>query len=365
MHPWWLLFLPAAAYQCLALFAILRYARTSTPRNGFQPAVSVLKPVLGLDPNTLDAFRSQANQHYPEFELLFAVRDLTDPAVPAIRQLAAEFPKIPIQLIEATTGAPNGKVASLIDLSKAARHPVWVINDGDIAVSPHYLSEVVAPLANPEIGVVTCPYRAWAHSSPTRWEALGIASDFMPSTMVAQLLGVRDFGFGSTLAFRAQDLQNAGGFEALSDYLADDFQLAHRIALTGKRAVLSRHTVETSLGEGTWSGIWHHQLRWARTIRRSKGAGYAGLPIIQAGLWSLIALCAGAWQIALLLLALRIASAFAVTTVLRARQSLRICWLSPLWDVYAFVIWIGAWTGNTVRWRNRTLYISPDGKIRK
>ncbi len=125
---------------------------------------------------------------------------------------------------------------------------------------------------------MTCPYRARAHTLAAAWESLGIAVDFMPSALVAPLVGVREFGLGSTLAFRAADLERAGGFAAIAEYLADDYQLAKRITALGKRAVLSTYTVETSLGEATWSGIWQHQLRWARTIRLSKGGGYAGLP---------------------------------------------------------------------------------------
>ncbi len=117
----------------------------------------------------------------------------------------------------------------------------------------------------------------------------------MPSTLVAQLLGVREFGFGSTLAFRADDLAAAGGFAAIADYLADDYQLANQISKLGRRALLSTYTVETSLGESTWAGVWNHQLRWARTIRASKGAGYAGLPITHAGLWAAAALGCGAF----------------------------------------------------------------------
>jgi ceramide glucosyltransferase len=360
----WLLFLPAVAYQLLAIASVLRFLSARPLQSDFRPPVSVLKPVLGLDPNSLRAFRSQAAQNYPDFELLFGVRNLGDPAVSAIEQLQREFPQVPIRLIQTTTHAPNGKVGSLIDLAREARHPVWLVNDGDIAVTPSYIREVVASLAAPGIGLVTCPYRAEAHSAATRWEALGIATDFMPSTMVAQTLGVRDFGLGSTLAFRAVDLAAVGGFEALQNYIADDFQLAHRIARTGKRALLSPYIVETSLGEGTWTGIWRHQLRWARTIRRSKGPGYAGLPITHAGLWALIALLFSAWPVFASLVTLRILVAVLAALGLKSKQTLALAWLAPAWDLFAFVIWIGAWTGSTVHWRNRILRIRPDGTIR-
>jgi ceramide glucosyltransferase len=201
------------------------------------------------------------------------------------------------------------------------------------------------------------------HSPATNWEALGIATDFMPSVFVAQMIGVRDFGLGATLAFRADDWRAAGGFAAIADYLADDYQLAKRIAGSGKRALLSPYVVETSLDEGTWSGVWNHQLRWGRTIRTSKGAGYLGLPITQAGLWLLLAVGAHAWLAALLLFGLRCASAWQSTTALGNREARRFLWLAPLWDLYAFGVWAASYIGNQVQWRHRTLHIGPGGRL--
>ena len=366
MRAFWLLFLPAVAYQTLALVAALLHwsKRNRDARPQSYPGVSVLKPIHGLDPNTAAAFLSQVQQDYPEFEVLFGVHNETDAAVPEIRRLQTAFPASSIRLIVCRTKAPNGKVGTLVDLGREARYPIWVVNDSDIKVTRAYLSSVVAPLSDESIGVVTCPYRADAHSLATRWEALGIATDFMPSTLVAQQLGVREFGFGSTLAFRAADLNSVGGFAALSDYLADDYQLARRISGLGKRALLSHYTVETSLGEGTWAGVWNHQLRWARTIRVSKGEGYLGLPITHAGIWVVLAAICGAWWPALLLACVRILSGTTTAwLVLRSRQALALVWLAPAWDLYAFAIWLASYGGSQVRWRDKVLRIDPQGRI--
>lgn len=365
MRLWWTVFFPALAYQVLAVIAGLRHHFQRRPdSSSFQPPVSVLKPVRGLDPNTYAAFLSQASQNYPEFEILFGVNDDSDPAIAEIQRLQSAFPKVPISLIRSTTAAGNAKVGVLIDLARQARHPVWIVNDSDILVTPEYISAVVAPLRDPVIGVVTCPYRASAHSAATAFEALGIATDFMPSALVAQLLGVREFGFGSTLAFRASDLMEVGGFEAIAPYIADDYQLARRITSIGKRALLSRYTVETALGEASWSGVWAHQLRWARTIRVTKGAGHLGLPITQAGLWAAVALGCGAPLVAAVLLICRLASALISARVVLADSSAtRLAWLSPLWDIYAFAVWVCSYASRQVRWRDRVLTIDRDGKI--
>ncbi len=366
-----ILFLPALVYQALAIIAELnhlrrRYARARMPETSFLPPVSVLKPLRGLDPNTFEAFVSQASQNYPEFELLFGVADSADPVILEVRRLQALFPSVSIRLLTGSEPLANGKVGVLANLAKHARHPVWVINDSDIKVTSRYLTEVVAPLRSSGIGLVTCLYRARAHALPALWEALGIATDFMPSTLVAQLIGVREFGLGSTLAFRAADLERAGGFQAIGDYLADDYQLAKRLTGLGQQASLSTYTVETSLPDASWKGSFQHQLRWARTIRASKGGGYAGLPITQAGMWVCIALIAGVRGIAFALLATRLLSAFVSSwLVLGSLQSASVCWLAPAWDLYSFAVWVVSYTGREVRWRDRVMAIDGEGRILK
>lgn len=362
------LFLVPAAYQVLAILAALRYLsqRASTPKPVTAPpeGISVLKPLRGLDPNTRLAFVSQIEQVGCPFEVLFAVQDPNDPAAAEVRRLQAEYPKAAIRLLIGGPETPNGKVGLLIELGRHARYPLWVVNDSDILVTPDYLNTLARPLADSNVGVVTCLYRAYAHTLPAAWESLGISTDFMPSTLVAQLIGVREFGLGSTLAFRAADLAAVGGFESFSDYLADDYQLSKRITFLGKRTVLSSLVVETSLGDASWAGIWNHQLRWARTIRASKGLAYGGVFITHAGVWTLILLVAGLWPLAAILFFLRLVSAFVTTRfVLRDLRGQLFCWLAPVWDLYAFCIWFVAHLGRTVSWRGRLLRIDSEGRI--
>jgi ceramide glucosyltransferase len=359
----WLVFLPAVLYQCLAIFASLRQFSRRKPA-AWTAGVSVLKPLRGLDPNTVEAFVSQVEQKHPQFEVLFAARDEHDPAAAEVARLQSRYPQAPAHFFAGGPDMLNRKVGLLAELTKHARYPLRVVNDSDIKVDSDYLSEVTAPLADPNVGVVTCLYRVKAHNLQAAWEALGIMTDFMPSTMVAQLIGVREFGLGSTLAFRAEDLEKAGGFESFAEYIADDYQLARNITGLGKRVVLSTYVVETTLGEATWVGVWRHQLRWARTIRLSKGGGYLGLPITQAGLWIVAAWLSGALPVAVLLAALRMLSALAAGgLVLKSPLAATFCWLTPLWDLYSFAIWFASYCGRTVRWRDRTLTIGPKGRI--
>ena len=365
-----LVFLPALIYQALSLIAALNHLRRRLASRkqgaGYQPPVSVLKPLRGLDPNTFEAFRSQATQDYPEFELLFGVADPGDPAIPEVERLQSEFPQLAIRLLIGQAPLANGKVGVLANLAANARYPIWVLNDSDIKVPPDYLSKVVEPLSDSSIGLVTCLYRVRPHTVPALWEALGIAADFMPSTLVAQLIGVREFGLGSTLAFRAEDLEKAGGFAAVGDFLADDYQIAKHITGSGKRALLSTLTVETSLGDSTWRGSWQHQIRWSRTIRASKEGGYAGLPITQTGLWIALALALHAKTAVCALLLIRLVSALVSSLlVLHSLPAAALFWLAPLWDLYSFAVWLTSYAGREVRWRDRVLFIDSRGRIQK
>ncbi len=359
-----LLAFDAALYQLAALVAALWHVRRKEPVPSSLPPVSILKPVRGLEPHFYESIRSHAVLDYPEYEVLFGVSDPEDPALPEIRRLIEEFPGRRLRLVMSTTRAANGKVGVLIDLKREARYPLLLVNDSDILVQPDYLRRVVAPLEKPGVGLVTCLYRANSDRWPGRWEGIGIATDFAPSVLVAPLVGVREFGLGATLLFRDADLAAVGGFEALADYLADDFQLARHLTRAGHRVVLARTWVQTQLAGRSWSEVWRHQVRWARTIRVSRPDGYAGLMFANASLWAVVALAAGAWKTGLALLALRILVGLVVGFgILRSPDVLRYFYWMPFRDLWGAGVWLCGLAGKTVEWRDAHLRLTRDGRI--
>jgi len=273
-----------------------------------------------------------------------------------------EFPRA--RVVECRTKTPNGKVGVLMDLVAASRYPILIVNDADIRVPPDYLARVTAPLSDPHVGLVTCLYRAHGDTLAARFEALGVSTEFAPSTLVARLVGVDEFALGSTLAFRRADLERIGGFAAIADYLADDYQLGHRLHALGLKCVLSDVIVDTHLG-GTWTDVWRHQVRWARTIRVSKFFGYLGLPVTYATLWAVVAAALGHWEIAAGLLVIRMVMAIcAGWFVLRSLDVLRLWFLIPLRDLFGVAVWAVALFGNSVFWRGRRLRLDHEGRIR-
>jgi ceramide glucosyltransferase len=346
----------AAAYQLFAIVACVRFRRSGQwPAASGQP-VSILKPVQGLDPALRAAIESHSNLH-GDYELLCGVRSLDDPAVGLLR----EFPRT--RIIECATETPNGKVGVLMDLERAARYPILIVNDADIRVEPDYLERVTAPLADPAIGLVTCLYRPEGATFAARFEGLGVSTDFAPSTLVARLVGVDEFAMGSTLAFRREDLERIGGLKAIGDYLADDYQLGRLLHQLGLKCVLSEMIVTTHLG-GSWRDVWKHQVRWARTIRVSKFSGYLGLPVTFATFWAVIAAAAGSWRVAAALLVVRMMMALeSGWVVMRSRDVLALSWLIPLRDLFATAVWAAGLFGNTVVWRGRKLKLNREGRI--
>ena len=363
------------------------------PPSDLAPSVSVLKPVRGLDPGMYEAFASHCRQNYPgEYELLFGVSSLDDPAVEAIERLMAEFPERSIRLIECPEKlGPNGKMGNVVQLAREARFDYLLVNDSDIRVSPRYLSRVMAEFGTAErgkrVGLVTAPYRGQANprpknrdSEPTQandrleWatgrvyatpgsklEALGISTDFFPGVLVAlKLDGEIRFGLGSTLAVSRTALDAIGGFAPLVDSLADDYELGHRIANAGFAVALSREIVETSIPAYTLSGYLAHQLRWARGIRDSRKGGYLGLVFTFGLPWAILNVIASGFaveSVALLSLAClaRVTVALAVGVgILGDRQVLRDLWLVPVRDLAAMGVWVWSFAGNTVTWRGES-----------
>jgi ceramide glucosyltransferase len=352
-----------------------------TPQPNFTPGVSILKSLKGLDPGMLDAFRSHCRQNYAgEFELLFGVASLSDPAVAAARALQAEFPERTIRLEECPQQlGTNGKVSTLAQLAAHARYDFLLINDSDITVSPRYLERVMCRFApaprdanKPTVGMVTALYRGKAHGTlPSRLESLGIATEFMPGVLLSKMIeGGLHYGLGSTLAVRREALEKAGGLLSIVDHLADDYELGARIAQAGYRIKLSAEVVETSVPAYNWRGFFDHQLRWLRTVRCSRPAGYAGL-IVTYGLgWALVnVLASGLSPVSLWLLGLsfflRLAQAMTVgATVLGDHEMLPNLWLLPLRDAIAMGLWVAGFAGNTIVWRGQRFALKG-GKLQK
>jgi ceramide glucosyltransferase len=366
----------SCAYYLLCLWSAAAFLRARKADRGVHPAgtlppVSILKPLKGIDPEIYESFRSHCTQDYPEYEIIFGVSDPNDPAVASVERLMKEFPNRSIQLIvcEEIFG-PNVKVSNLARMVQVARHDLLLVNDSDIRVEKDYLRRVIAPLTDPQVGMVTCLYRGVAASTiGSKLEALGISTDFCAGVLAAQQLeGGLNFGLGSTLAFRRDELDRIGGFKALVDFLADDYELGRRIAGLNERVVLSGEVVETYLPLYSLRQFFDHQLRWFRGVRDARKAGYIGLVTTFGVAWGLL-LCLAArfaawsWGVLAVVLLLRILLALVMCrSVLRDQGSLKSMWLLPLRDLIAVGVWLASFAGHTVTWRGVRFKLK-DGRL--
>jgi ceramide glucosyltransferase len=365
LEPGWraaVLLLAAAplGYYAAASLMALRFFRRESARKlpDYAPGVSLLKPVRGIDFGSYENFASFCRQEYPDYEVLFAVNDNADPAVPLIQRLIADFPERRIRLFAGADhlGA-NRKVNNLARLAREARHEILVLSDGDVRVGPNYLREVVAPFADEGTGAVTCFYRAIAEKNlGAELEAIGAASDFFAGVLMADGMAGMSFALGASIATSKHWLGKIGGFAAFADMLADDYELGHRIARAGGRVLLSREVVWTMYPAQTARGSWDHQLRWARTVRLCRPLSYFGLLFTHGLPWALLAavVAPAKWIAAAYLLAylvLRLVMAWTVGVwgvgdeVLRRRL-----WLVPFRDLLNFGVWLASFASNRITW---------------
>jgi len=367
-----LLALAPLGYYALATLAALRFFGRERTRQlpNYTPPVSVLKPVLGVDFGSHETFASFCRQEYPEYEILFAVNDDGDAAVPMVRHIIAEFPERKIRLlVGAEHFGANRKVNKLARLAREAQNEVLVLTDGDVRVGPRYLREVVAPLADRKTGAVTSFYRGIAENNlGAEIEAVGASSDFFAGVLMAEWTEGITFALGASIATTKEWLGKMGGFEAIADTLADDYELGHRIAKAGGAVVLSREAVRTMYPARTFRSFWDHQVRWARTVRLCRPLSYVALLFTQGLPWALLAalVAPAKWIAGVYLLAyliLRFAMAWTVgiwgvgDEVLRRK-----IWLVPLRDAVHFVVWLASFGSNHIRWGN-VEYVIRHGRM--
>ncbi|MDP8964124.1 MAG: glycosyltransferase, partial [Cyanobacteriota bacterium] len=245
-----ILSLSAVLFYCNAIYAGLAYLRSPYPSDGdFQPPVTILKPICGLDRDAYENLASFCQQDYPDYQIIFAVLESEDPAIELVHKIIHYFPNLDIQLVvgdtcpelsQCTIGT-NRKVINLTNAAPLAKHDILLIADSDIRVGADYLQRVVQPLEQANVGVVTCPYRSSAQGWVTILEAIGTATDFHAGVLVSQQLEGIKFALGSTIVIRKDVLDEIGGFSAIADYLADDFQLGNLPARLGYKVVLSNY----------------------------------------------------------------------------------------------------------------------------
>jgi len=332
--------------------------------------ISILKPLAGVDEGLEDNLRSFFNQSYPNFEILMAVSREDDPAVPIARRLIEAHPHIPASLLIAGEPPyPNRKVRSIHVMVEAARHDLFVMSDSDIRVTPDMLHTIAAEFEDPRLMLTTCPYRAVPGNSIwSRLEAVMMNTEFLAGILTARMLEGMRFAVGPTIACRREAVDAIGGFETMRDYLAEDFIFGQRIADKGLGVGLSSYVIEHRIGTSNFKANSEHRLRWVRSTRRSRPAGYIGqlftYPIPIALL--LVAWAPQWWPVLIAAVTLRMINAWQTAVFILKDPIVRTQpWLVIVQDTMSFLYWIAGFFGNTINWRGKVFYLERDGTFRR
>lgn len=360
-----------AIYTLLALLGVLRRARLRASEVAPRP-VTVLKPLCGAEPRLYENLRSFCEQDHPEFQLLFGTREADDAALEVVRRLQAEYPQLDMAVVsDPRVHGINLKVSNLLNLMPRVKHELIVLADSDIDAEPGYLRAVTAPLARPEVGLVTCLYRGRPVGGlVSRLGTQFIDDWFRPSVALTELFGAKRFGFGATLALRRDSLAAIGGLESVSNHVADDYWLGELVADAGYETVLSEHEVATDVTETRLGELFRRELRWLRTIRAVRPLGYLGtgvcftLPVALAGIILTGFASAGLALAALAVTARTLIFLEAQRRGARLRELPANLAAFALRDLLSLLTWAWAFRGAKVSWRGQQMDVDSPAPVR-
>ena len=366
-------------YLLLVLIGALRFrlahpkAAAAGDRDAALPPVSVLKPLHGLEPRLEQNLESFFRQDYPRYEVLFAVHEENDPAAALARQVCARHPQVPGRVLVSGRPWPNPPAYSFHCMSEAAAYEILVTSDSDVEVSPRYLREVVPPLLDPKVGMVTCVYRG--KNAGGFWsglDAIGMSVEMTAGVLVVNLLEGMKFGLGPTIAVRKDSLASIGGYPVLGQYFSNDFVIGNLIDKAGYRVVLSGHVIDHVVPPMTFARLWEREVRWAKGTVYSRPKGHLGTGLTFAMPYGLLGLLAAVgmgrpFMGAMFLgaaIANRLIEAWVVGWgVVRDRQAQRYLWLYPLRDLLGFLVWCASYLSPRAVWRDSRYELVPGGKI--
>jgi len=360
--------LTSSGYIVFAILCVRHSAartQTQLPESVQHMAITVMKPLCGLDHDLLENLRSFCRQRYTEFQIIFGVMDRDDPAVNVVEQLIGEFPQLDLKLvIDDRIHGSNLKVSNLVNMYASAKHDLIVIADSDMRVTEDYLARLNQSLQDDATGMVTCLYLgAPLDTLPSRLGAMFINEWFIPSVLVATRYKQNSYSFGATMAMSRQVLEETGGFASLADYLADDFMLGKAVVDSGRRVAIAPVFVENILLEPSFMHLFQHELRWARTVRTVQPVGYAcsfltdALPISMLAaliIWSSNGFVIPGLGLVGFALLLRGLLHLVVSKAYDRQQAF---WLCPVRDILTFLIRIASFMGGNVEWREQSLYV--------
>lgn len=338
------------------------------------PPVTIFKPVHGMEERLEQNLESFFQQDYPDYEIIIGARSSEDPAILLAEQLRRRYPNVKSRIvISGPPEWPNAKVFTLDKMISLSRNDFFVISDSDVRVDRDFLRNVIPPLFDRKLGLVTCLYRGDPASDFWSFlEALGMSVEMPSGVVMADMLeGIR-FALGPAVALRRDALDAIGGIRATADYYSDDYVLGNKIWAAGFRVMFSHYFVHHVLTPRPFLRTLGDQLRWMKSTRHSRPWGHIGsgltfaMPFGLLGFISATALGEIRIGLSFLLAAFlnRVIQSIVVGGwILRDPRALAFCWLYPLRDLQGFGVWVASFLSHTFYWRGEIYHFTDEGKI--
>lgn len=336
--------------------------------------MSLLKPIHGLDARLKENVESFYLQHYGNYEIIFAADTEDDAALAVVREIAARYPKVPTRtIVNGKPPWPNPPAWSFHCMEKIAAYDILVTSDSDVEVQPDYLREVVAPLLDPKVGMLTCVYRGKnAGGFWSGMDAIGMSVEMTAGVLVANMLEGMKFGLGPTIVVRKDSLAKIGGYEGIGDYFANDFIIGNFIEKAGYKVVLSEHIIDHVVPPMTFKKMWERQVRWAKSTRYSRPKGHFGTGLIFSVPYGIFA-CLGMVGLGYPLIGAALLGGAVLNRIVeclvvgwgivRDPRAIRSPWLYPIRDLIGFIVWCASYLSKGSVWRDSTYKLLEGGRI--
>ena len=362
-------------FLLIAIVVVLWFAHKIRQPNLLDqlPSMTILKPICGLEERLEENLCSFCDQDFPAYQIIFAVQDRRDPAIPIIKKVISKFPDKDLSLtVNERVHGKNLKASNLVNMFEKARHDIIVVADSDVRVKRDYLKSIATPFFNNKVAAATCLYSgAGDRNLASRLGVMFMNDWFLPSALISAFFIDLKYCFGATMAIRRDVLNKIGGFEALTNFLADDYMLGKAVVKQGYKVALVPYIVENIVSEKNLKSLFYHELRWARTIRSVQPKGYTmsfiteAFPIsILTGIFIYLYSSSLAWTMLPIIttLTLRITLHFIVQKNL-ARSAVYTPWLIPARDLFTLGVRIVSLFGRKVRWRDQTMVVCKGGHL--
>lgn len=341
--------------------------REPEPAPGTLSGVSILKPIKGAEAGLAENLTSFYRLDYPEYEIVFSFASRSDPAVEIARRTADAHPEVPTTFVfDSREPGANPKVSRLMAAAQRARYALLLVSDADVRVRPDFLRRTVAEIGDPDVGLVSNPFRGIGTGSfGSRLEALHFNSFVFGGTAAVSRVCRRPCVVGKSILIRRSALDWIGGFEAVKDFLAEDYLLGDLVRKAGFRVVLSRYIVDARTSGRTVRQFLDRQVRWARMRRKLGGIAFVS-ELLASPVPAGAVLLATRFALAGALL---IAAKAAIDAVLLARLGLpvrgRDLIAIAVKDILFFGVFWAAIASTTTRWRGKSVSLGYRTLVRE